>query len=55
MEVKAYVHTLYLLVGKQSFSVLKIFAVEPLVSNIQQFKKVSSFLRHGLISMKINN
>ena len=29
--------TLYLLVGKQSFSVLKIFAVEPLVLNIQQF------------------
>jgi len=27
----------YLLVEKQSFSVLKIFAVEQLVSNIQQF------------------
>ena len=32
-------NTLYLLVGKQSFSVPEIFPVEALVSNLQQFKK----------------
>ena len=50
LSVRTYVcHSmLYLLVGKQSFSVLKVFAVEWLVLNIQQFKKSPFFLRHGV-------
>jgi len=41
-------NTLYLLVEKPSFSVLKVFAIEQLVSNTQQFKKCLAFLRHGV-------
>jgi len=35
---------------KQSFSVLKIFAVELLLSNIRQFQKCLGFLRQGVCS-----